>query len=515
MNERSRLSAISSGLVFLSIGSLASRLSSAVGTILIIRLLGPYQYGLVGIVLAVPSFLVVVGDLGMSTAVTKFVAQYSDDPRIVKSILISASIFVAASNLLLMSLCYFSASFIASTLLQRPEIEHLIRIAAVFVLVVNFYNLGWALLIGLKRTEFASGILVLKDILRAVFSVFLIVIGLSASGPIIGQNVAFFLTGFIAYLFVITFGIRITKYNTQWGVVESFQRMFQYGIPIAVGTLLNVIQTQFGILIISMYCIPTEVGYYTTADGTLRVLSILIFSLSSVLLPVFSELKSRGERQKYFELSAKHASLVLVPLAVWMAVLSGPLVYLLYGSEYLGATLLVSLLGLKYVFWSLVYVSFNFVCGIGETKVITKLSLVQLICTFAVLFALTPFYGIMAIIFSDIFNTLLWLVLCLKHLWKNHGISVKSSVGIYMSSAAMGACLLLFSVFSQNLQTVLKLLLSIPIGLLSYLVIVPLIGAIDNSDIRRLREMLRSLKPLDTILGVMLTLMEKILSVRL
>ena len=63
---------VASGGMVLSAGNLAYSVVSAVGSIAIARLLGPADYGVVGIALIYPMMLSGLADLGLSTAITRY-----------------------------------------------------------------------------------------------------------------------------------------------------------------------------------------------------------------------------------------------------------------------------------------------------------------------------------------------------------------------------------------------------------------------------------------------------------
>lgn len=116
-------------------GLVVSTVISAVGTILIARLLGPANYGLYAIALTAPSLISTFRDWGINTAMVKYSAQYNSENNVAKirSIFVSGALFEVILGLLLSLLSFVLASYLVMTF-NRPAIAPLIQIASFFIL---------------------------------------------------------------------------------------------------------------------------------------------------------------------------------------------------------------------------------------------------------------------------------------------------------------------------------------------------------------------------------------------
>lgn len=124
----------------LFLGETLSKIISAVGTMLVARLLGPSEFGIISVVFTFPLTVMTFRDLGVNTAITRFVAKYrsEDKPEEIKNVLEAGIIVDLVLSAMLSFGVFFSAGFIASDLLGRPSIKCLIEIA-------SFSIFGWAL----------------------------------------------------------------------------------------------------------------------------------------------------------------------------------------------------------------------------------------------------------------------------------------------------------------------------------------------------------------------------------
>ena len=122
------------GSIALSTGRFICSAVSAVGSIAVVRLLGPADYGLLSVAFIYPLMLGGLSDLGLSTAIMRY-ASLGDSDRAFTALLIriiGGIVFAVALVLL--------APYLAIGL-NRPYIIPLIHILAIFPPKVLFYLL--------------------------------------------------------------------------------------------------------------------------------------------------------------------------------------------------------------------------------------------------------------------------------------------------------------------------------------------------------------------------------------
>ena len=84
-------------------GLVASTIISAAGTVFVGRLLDPSEFGLYTIALTAPTLISLFGDWGISTAMTRYIAQYTSENKTgnIKSIFVAGLVFQTLLGLLL------------------------------------------------------------------------------------------------------------------------------------------------------------------------------------------------------------------------------------------------------------------------------------------------------------------------------------------------------------------------------------------------------------------------------
>jgi O-antigen/teichoic acid export membrane protein len=183
-------------------GLVASTLISAVGTILVARLLAPSEYGLYAIALVAPSLIQNFRDWGINVAMIKYSAQYKTEDQIakVKSILVSGLFFETVLGLTLSVLSLLLSDFLATSVFNRPTITPLIQIASLSILTGALLNAAQAAFTGMERMELNSITLIVQSIVKTILMPSLVILGLGAFGATIGYTVSFLIAGLTGLL---------------------------------------------------------------------------------------------------------------------------------------------------------------------------------------------------------------------------------------------------------------------------------------------------------------------------
>jgi O-antigen/teichoic acid export membrane protein len=122
-------------------GLVLSTIISAVGTIIIARLLGPENMGLYAIALTAPNLIATFRDWGVTTAMIKYSAEYNSENDVakIKNVFVSGIAFEIIVGLALATLSFLLSGFLAG-FYGRPAIVQLIQIASLFVLTGALVN---------------------------------------------------------------------------------------------------------------------------------------------------------------------------------------------------------------------------------------------------------------------------------------------------------------------------------------------------------------------------------------
>ena len=104
--------------------------------------------------------------------------------------------------------------------------------------------------------------------------------------------------------------------------------------------LVTSVYTMLDTSMLGFFSTDAQVGFYTAATKLNRMTVELLTALTAVLLPRLSFYKENNEDQKFFNLSEKSISIVIllaIPMVIGLIFLAKPLVILFSGEEYIEA----------------------------------------------------------------------------------------------------------------------------------------------------------------------------------
>jgi O-antigen/teichoic acid export membrane protein len=511
------------GLITFLGGTFAAMIG-ALGTLLVAGLLSPSDYGLYTLSL-LPEFLfVILSDWGVSSAVTRYIARYRSNktPWKTRRLVRVALLFKLGSSSLLSFALFVSASWVATVLLNRPQLTRYVQFTAMSILFHTLYVTSLAIFAGYERMGRRAIVNVAQSVIKAILSPILIILGFGVTGAILGHVVSFMIGGSLAALLAIkTSNIQAPSViQKNIGYQEVLTMMTRFGIPIFIGNVIGNVINQFRGVLLPWFISDELIGNYDVAFKFGMLTGVLAEAIRVTLYPAYSKfthtLDPASTRMIYRE-SVRYVALLILPWTLLLASLAQPLIYTLFGAKYPNAPQYLVLLLLPSLLASIGYLcNGNFLNSQGETRSTFKIELVR----FGISISLTPvllyLIGIDGFILANLcahaIATLVGLYIIQNKFqvrpdfWKNIRIfitAVAAAIGIYGAQYVTSS-------FLSPLITVIVGMLGY---LLIFLVLAPFIGAIDSDDINTFKSLLRDLKWLQPVILVILRFETKILSI--
>ena len=512
-----------SGGFWLFIGKMVSTVILAIATIVMGKLISVDDYGLYAIALIPATTMLLFQDWGVGPALTKYCAQYrvTHEKSDLRRMIMAGLIFEGITGTALTVLSLLMANFIGTAVFSKPESSFLITLVALTILPLSLITGIESILIGFGRMKLNGLTMILRSIVYCALSPLLIYVGYGASGAIVGYIVSIFAT-FAVEIFLLYFAIfrklDRSKMNTS-PLFQSLKPLLLFGVPLAIGTLIGGITAQFYSFMMASFVDEMMIGNYQIAHNFGISLAFLTFPITTVLFPAFSKFNPQKESQalkNVFTASVKYTSLFVVPASLALMVLSKPLIGTLYGDKWFYAPTFLSFFVIAGLLRLLGNLSMtNLLNGIGKTKIVMKLSLLTLAIGIPAAFFIIPPFGIPGYIFVSISANIPTTFVSIYWIWKHYGIKVdyKNSAKIFLASAIAAIItyifLNIFKVADWVLLTVGSLLF-----FAIYLIVVPFIGAVNQTDINTLRSLFSNLSIISRPLEILLTVVEKPLKLR-
>jgi O-antigen/teichoic acid export membrane protein len=317
----------------------AKLITSALGfvaSLYFARVLGPEVLGYYALALTVAKWVQLVGDAGISSAVTKRVSEETDP-----SAYFTAGLIMIAGFGLVVSMLIIAFGDILNSYVGADVVPYLIIIILIG-LPTSIINAG---LEG-KRLVHVTGIL--SPVIaggRSLAQILLVVSGFGLTGMLLG-----FATG---GLLTIAVGIVVLSVKICRPTVEQFRSLFDYAKFSWLGSLRGRSFNDIDIIVLGAFVSPTLVGVYSIAWSLTSFLGVFASSIRQTMFPELSHANAQKQDELLQTLitdSVAYTGLVAIP-GLFGAILVGDRLLRIYGDEFTRGTAVLALL----IFSMLIY----------------------------------------------------------------------------------------------------------------------------------------------------------------
>lgn len=402
------------------------------------------------------------------------------------------------------------SGYLAEGVFHRPEVAALIRVASTTLLSNSLLVSCQSIFIGFDRMEFHSITSMAFSILKSILAPVLVISGYGAMGAIVGNAASTAASGVISLSIV----LKALRGPSGDGSSESngaCRMLLEFGYPLFLSSLLTGGISQLYNLLLAMNVEASMIGNYQAALNFSVLINLLTMPIATVLFPLFSRF-DEGDMvlQTLFRSSVKFSALLIIPATMLLLLISDQLVGIVYGEGFQWAPYFLRLYTLNFLFAGLGSVSIgSLLNGQGKTKVTFNTNLIYICIGIPMGLFLIPRMGVTGLLLTILLASKPGLFYALWWVRRNLGITLDwgSSAKIYLSSG-------ISYLISLSLLGILKLsiwrgllvgLLTLP---LAYFLMVVLIGALDDWDLRALKTMADALGPLAPALKLLIIFLE-------
>jgi stage V sporulation protein B len=519
--EMGKTSAVGSLQLFL--GRSFSTVILAVGTIIIGLFISEGDYGLYVVALVPATTFLLFQDWGVSTALTRYCAKYrsTNEEGQQRKIIVAGLVFEIATGTALTLMSILLANFIAYTVFGKPESAFLIVVSSINILMTAINTATGSIFVGFERMKLSSYSAVVTAITFSLISPLLVYFGYGAMGAVIGytlSSVASSAFSLVALYLSIYRKLPHSKTNKS-SIYQTLKPLLKYGIPLSIGGILGGLSSPIYSFLMASYVSNVLIGNFKIAGNFSSLLSLLILPISTVLFPAFSKLDPQKEKnllKNLFSTSVKYTVLIVVPATMAIIVLSHPLIGTLYGNKWPDAPFFLALSSIYNFFVLIGWRSMNALLpAVGETKLLMYMNLLGLGVSIPLAFLLIPPLGIIGLIIGTQASGFPIMFIGLYFSWKRYGVKTDflSSAKIFSASFLAALAVYAFLIFFAAAFWV-QLVVGSIIFLAVYLISAPLVGAINQIDIKNLRTMFSSLGLISKLLEIPLRILERLLNTR-
>ena len=430
---------------------------SFVVSIVLARILGPEDYGVIALVTVFTSILQVFVDSGLGNALI----QKKDADDLDFS---SVFYFNFAVCLVLYAIMFFMAPAI-SAFYKMPSLTGVVRVISLTLIISGVKNVQQAYVsrnMLFKRFFFAT---IGGTIFSAVLGIALACMGFGVWALVFQQ---------LSNAAIDTLILWITvkwrpKAVFSW---QRLKRLLSYGWRLLVSALLDTGYNNLRNLIIGKLYSSADLAYYNQGDKFPKlIVSNINVSIDSVLLPTMSQEQDNYERVKAMtRRSIKTSVYIMAPLMVGLAIVATPLVNLVLTEKWLPCVPFLRVFCITYMFYPIHTANLNAIKAMGRSDLFLKLEILKKVTGMTILVS-TMWFGVMAMAYSLLLDSILSQII---NSWPNRKLlnygyleQLKDILPSIALAVFMGCCVGLVGML--DLPVVFLLLLQILLGASIYI----------------------------------------------
>ncbi len=465
-------------------GQASSFLLTLTGSILLARLLSPREMGIYAVANATVGVLSIIGAAGISA----FVIRETEMParRLASAFTLNTMLCLLIATLI------FGSSAWAAHFMKEPGVERILRHVAIIPLISIF--------------DFRPSAMMQRDMRFRQTAIIATTAALLTSGTQVGLAFAGFsymsmayasITGaafvaladnivgrrYVGFALSLSDWRRISAFGLRMLTISGVANLAQRASEIILGRLLGV----------------SALGLYSRASNIANLIFFQVYGTATrfTFTKLSKDHRETGSVTDTFLISLEMIISFMWPMMIGMAILSGPVIEILYGPKWIGAAPVLSLLMIAQFFILAFGMNWELFVIHDEIKRQTRFELIRAAFGTAA-FAIGCAFSIAAAALGRIVEALFGLVLYLPHMSRLSGASVNRIAGVYARSLALTAAatfpalvLMMSSGWSPHVNRVL-LAGSIALGVGAWLATLFLI---DHALTREIRKILALLMP--------------------
>ena len=265
--------------------------------ILCAKLLTPYDFGIYNYVLAIVFFLIIFGDFGISTATSKYVAEYNvTDKNKLKSVLFNSGIIILGLTIIISVLTLIiGPSYLKEKYIYVLWLLPLIFLAPMTSLYDGIYR-------GLKRFKKLAIISLIVGFFSLSF-VYILIKTYGLFGAIIAQNL-FYLILFVA----LALGYR--EFHFKWNK-EVMKEVGSYSFVFGIAVIGYYLFSRIDILILGHYGYINEIATYELINKFIAIILLPFSIFGQIIAPDIASRYALKDKEYIFKSYKKYLIIFL------------------------------------------------------------------------------------------------------------------------------------------------------------------------------------------------------------
>lgn len=460
-------------VIYSSSSMVVANLTGLITIIFLARALKPELFGLYSLSLSTVAIISILSDLGIKSAATRYIADAmkSGDYKLAGGytrFLLNLKILLT----IVMALILLLSSENLASAFNKP-ISTFLRLLSIYLVFTSISSLliGMANAMNDFRADFLN--YSISGISKLFLTVFLVFIGYSLFGAVLAVVLSGAITFFVLFYYI----LKKYRFLLSNRVKVESKRIMRFITYAALLSIPAVIFVNVDVMMIGYFLKAEDVAYYRAGFSIVTAIISLI-SVPAVLLPVFVKLEGEDLNRAFLR-AFRYSSVLCIPSAFGLMLISENLLIFAYGEEYLPGLFAMQVLCILLI--SPVFAIYGSIFSSKERPELYFYPLLfSMVLNVVLNYLMIPLFGIVGAGIATIISHMASWVIFIYIGMKKFRLLPKAE---YMVKPLF--CAILMFLLARNFHS---MLLIIPISILIYLLSLLAIKGITREDIEFIRK---------------------------
>ena len=300
-------------------------------TVVLGKWVGVEELGLYRMLLTIYALTILFAAIGIPSAIIKYIAEFKDNKDKINEIISCGIITVFFSGIVFSALFYLLSGTIAGAF-KMSRLQELIKILSPVFLFALINNTLLGLLNGYREMKKYATVIIVRSVLIVVITTILVYYNFGAKGAVTGLVLSEILSCF--FLIWISRNYFKLVFNNFFSTVGGLSK---FGVQILGADAINTLNKQLDIILIGLFLLSSDVGYYAAAISLSRFFWLIPSSIQKITYPATSEYWSKQNHtalNSMINKSIKYSSLILVFIGLMVFFFGNDIMIFLFKKDF-------------------------------------------------------------------------------------------------------------------------------------------------------------------------------------
>lgn len=463
---------------YMFFANIFKKIMSFIITIVFARYLGVEQFGQISFALGFVVLFSIITDFGAQILINREIARNKELVNKYVSNVIMLKIFASI-------ILFAVVSITANILNYEQNILILIYIAIGIQILQSLNKPFGAAFRGYEKLKYNAITISIQIIIKLGLSLIILILGMGVKELLIAYLISELAGILIQYWF---YNAKIKRLKMEWDWTFAKSILIK-SIPFGVASLFMILYDKIDIVMLSKLAVNPDlvIGGYSAAYNLIWAFEFIPISLGAAVYPYASNiyLKSKRKFKEIFENLFKYYFYITIPLGIGGMILSKDILFLVYGEEYIFATI-----ALQILIWSVLFKFQMYTLGLvlnsmNKEKSTMRATIISLIANVAINAILIPRYSFVGASIATIAAEAIYFIYTYRIVKKE--LNPKSILQQTWRPLISSIPIVLILMSVPNWNIILKIVISIIVYAVSML----LIGAISKEDKELIKKIIK------------------------